>query len=176
MSHLSPNKWVSQAPYYRHWMRMTGDLLWYLTAWILSRRHPTIQSRVPYILTPDMRPRYVMLQVARNDGTKQLSPVILTRYETLIGDIKRRCPETVIVLSKVPPRRGTARTMATICEISTQLDIFGERMNNVFAVDIFQKSVEHFRKNRTHFSVTHFADKLASCLWNFSVPFDATPM
>ena len=66
--------------------------------------------------------------------------------------------------------------MATICEISTQLDIFAERLSNVFAVDICPKSVEHFRKDRTHFNeygVTHFADKLACSLRNFSTPLHA---
>ena len=140
---------------------------------------PTIQSRIPYILTPGVRPRYIVLQTAGNDATKQLSPVILARYETLIGDIRRRCLETTILLSKVPPRRGTARTMATIREINTQLDIFAERMSNVFAVDICPNSVEHFRKYRTHFNVygvTHFADKLACSLRNFSTPLHASPM
>ena len=32
---------------------------------------PTIQSRVPYILKPGINPRYVVLQVAGNDATKQ---------------------------------------------------------------------------------------------------------
>ena len=63
---------------------------------------PTIQSRIPYTLTPGVRPRYIVLQIAGNDATKQSSPVILARYETLIGDIWRRCPETIILLSKVP--------------------------------------------------------------------------
>ena len=131
---------------------------------------PTIQSRVPHILKPGMNPKYIVLQVAGNDATKQDSKIILAHYETLIRDIRGRCPSATIVPCKVPPRRGTVKTMSTINDINAHLNVFVDRLQNVLSVDVCPESVHHFRKDCTHFNrhgVAHYAQKLAGVLRNF---------
>ena len=49
---------------------------------------PTIQSRIPNILTPDVNPKRIILQVGGNDATKRSAESIAARYEshiTLVG-------------------------------------------------------------------------------------------
>ena len=140
---------------------------------------PTIQSRVPYILKPGINPRYVVLQVAGNDATKQDSNRILARYETLIRDIRRRCPSATIVLCNVPPRRGTAKTIFTINDINSGLNVFADRLPNVLAVDVCPRAVHHFRKDCTHFNrhgLEYYAQQLEGVLRNFHQVHTATCM
>ena len=131
---------------------------------------PTIQSRIPHILKPGTSPKNIVLQVGGNDATRQDPKNILARYESLIRDIKRRCPYANVILSKVPPRKGTFKTMSAINEINSHLDLFSERMHNVSAVDVCPRSVHYFRKDCTHFNrhgLNDYAKELADALRNF---------
>ena len=131
---------------------------------------PTIQSRVTHILKPGMNHNYIVLQVAGNDATKQDSKRIFAHYETLIRDIRSRCPSATIVLCKVPPRRGTEKTMHTIYDINAYVNVIADRLQNVLSVDVCPESVDHFRKDCTHFNrhgVAHYAQKLVGILRNF---------
>ena len=131
---------------------------------------PTIQSRVRDIVKPGTNPKHIVLQVAGNDATKHESRRVLAHYESLIRDISSRCPDASIILCKVPPRKGTAKTISTINEINTHLDVFAERLHNVSSVDICSRSVHHFRKDGTHFNglgLDHYAHQLAGILRNF---------
>ena len=131
---------------------------------------PTIQSRVRDILKPGTNPKHIVLQVAGNDATKHESRSILARYESLIRDISSKCPDASIILCKVPPRKGTAKTISTINEINSHLDVFAERLHNVSVVDVCPRSVHHFKKDGTHFNrlgLDHYAQQLAGVLGNF---------
>ena len=131
---------------------------------------PTIQSRVRDILKPGTNPKHIVLQVAGNDATKHESQSILARYESLIRDISSKCPDASIILCKVPPRKGTAKTISTINEINSHLDVFAERLHNVSVVDVCPRSVDHFKKDGTHFNrlgLDHYAQQLAGVLGNF---------
>ena len=62
-----------------------------------------------------------------NDATKHSAKQIATRYDGLIRDIRTRCPQSKIILSKVPPpppRKGTSRTMSAINKINSSIDKF----------------------------------------------------
>ena len=140
---------------------------------------PTVRSRISHILKPGLQPKCIVLQVAGNDATKQSSQAILARYETLLNDIRRRCPDATLVLSKVSPRQGTTRTMTTISEINRHLDSFAARMDNVCTIDVCPKSVHHFKRDRTHFNkwgLAYLADNLASTLRNFPLFHHPVPM
>ena len=132
---------------------------------------PIIRARIPHILTPNVQPEVIVLQIAGNDATKQPSISIVARYESLIQDIRYRCPRATIVLSKIPPRRGTRVTTTTINEVNVQLDAFASHMNNVTSIDVCPKSVDYFKCDLTHFNkygTAYFANELAKFLRNFS--------
>ena len=114
---------------------------------------PTIENRFLNILTRDMNPKYIILHVGSNDATKRLAACIAAaRYEFRIPDIERRCPQSTVILSKGPPRKGTVRTMSTINEINKALDKFSKRSRNVYSVDVYTTSIVHFKKDCTHFN------------------------
>ena len=134
---------------------------------------PTIQNRIRYILTPGTNPKYIILQVGGNDATKRPAASITARYESLVADIKRRCPQSTVIISKVPPRMGTMRTMSTIHEINKALDKFAERSQNVYSIDVCPTSIFHFKKDCTHFNangLSFYADKIVTQLRNFQGP------
>ena len=100
---------------------------------------PTIQSRVRDILKPGTNPKHIVLQVAGNDATKHESRSMLAPYESLIRDISSKYPDASIILCKVPPRKGTAKTISPINEINSHLDALAERLHNVSVVDVFHQ-------------------------------------
>ena len=131
---------------------------------------PTIQSRVQHIISPGMNPKCIVIQVGGNDATKQPANSIISRYESLIRNIRHRCPDAKIVLSKVPPRRGNARTVSNISEINVGIDNFANTMKNVCSVSVCPTSVLHFKKDCTHFNTSGmdlYARNLSAQLRNF---------
>ena len=132
---------------------------------------PTVQSRIRHIIPSGSNPKCVVLQVGGNDATKQPVNRVVCRYESLIRDIQRQCPLASIILSKVPPRRGSDRTMTAITEINANIDRFADSMNNVFSVSVCPVSIAHFRKDCTHFYASGmdiYARNLTALLQNFS--------
>ena len=131
---------------------------------------PAIRSRVPNILPPGANPRRIILQVAGNDATKHHAEQIATRYDGLIRDIRTRCPLSKIILSKVPPRKGTSRTMSTINKINSSIDKFAQSFHDVYSIDACPSSLYHFRKDCTHFNAAglkYHAENIANVLQNF---------
>ena len=131
---------------------------------------PSIRSRVPNILPPGANPRHIILQVAGNDATKHPAERIATRYDGLIRDIRTRCPLSKIILSKVPPRKGTSRTMSTINKINSSIDKFAQSFHDVYSIDVCPSSLYHFRKDCTHFNAAglkYYAENIAKVLQNF---------
>ena len=104
------------------------------------------------ILTPGTNPKYIILQVGGNDATKRPAASIAARYESLVANNKRRCPQSTVIISKVPPRKGTMLTMSTINEINKVLDKLAERSQNVYSTDVCPTSIFHFKKT-THTSM-----------------------
>ena len=115
---------------------------------------PTIQSRVQHIISPGINPNCIVIQVGGNDATKQPANSIISRYESLIRNIRHRCPDAKIVLSKVPPRRGNARTLTNISEINVSINKFANTMKNVCSVSVCPTSVLHFKKDCTHLNTS----------------------
>ena len=106
---------------------------------------PTGRSRIPHIKTRTPAKMHRSAGCG-NDATKQSSQAIFARYETLLNDIRRRCPDATLVLSKVPPRQGTTRTMTTISEISRHLHSFVTRMDNVCPIDVLSQIERAFNR------------------------------
>ena len=131
---------------------------------------PTIQSRINSILPLGANPKRVMLQVAGNDAVKQPAGRIVARYEALIRDIRKRCPKATIILSKIPPRKGSGQTMAIINEINSHLDTFSHQLPDVSSIDVCPTALYHFKRDCTHFNTrgsNHYASNLARYLTNF---------
>ena len=131
---------------------------------------PTIQGRLSSILPPGATPKRVILQVAGNDVTKHSPDKVAARYDALISSIKMRCPQTEIILSKVPPRKGTPRTMASINEINRRIDSFVSKTRGVFSIDVCPSTLYHFKKDCTHFNsagLKYYANGMANVLRNF---------
>ena len=131
---------------------------------------PTIHSRIPGILPPRAGPARIVLQVAGNDATKQPAEKIAPRYESLINDIRRRCPHAEILLSKVPPRKGPNKTMDTIVEVNRIIDNFASRLSISHVINVCPTSLYHFRKDGIHFNaagVNHYSYYMATALRNF---------
>ena len=134
---------------------------------------PTIQKQIRNILTPGTNPKYIILQVGGNDATKRPAASITAPYESLVADIKRGCPQSAIIISKVPPRKGRMRTMTTIHEINKALDKFAEVSQNVYSIDVCPTSIFHFKKDCTHFNAngpSFYADKIVTQMRNFQGP------
>ena len=131
---------------------------------------PAIRSRVPNILPPGANPRRIILQVSGNDATKHPAEQIATRYDGLIRDIRTRCPLSKIILSKVPPRKGTSRTMSTINKINSSIDKFAQSFHDVYSIDVCPSSLYHFTKDCIHFNAAglkYYAENIAKVLQNF---------
>ena len=131
---------------------------------------PTIQSRINSILPPGANPKRLMFQVAGNDVVKQPAGRIIARYEALIRDIRKRYLKATIILSKIPPRKASAQTMAIINEINSHLDIFSHQLPDVNSVDVCPTALYHFKRDCTHFNtrgLNYYATNLARYLTNF---------
>ena len=131
---------------------------------------PTIQGRISSILPPGATPKRIILQVAGNDVTKHSPDKVAARYDALISGIKMRCPQAEIILSKVPPRKGTPRTMSSINEINRRIDTFASKIHNVSSIDVCPSALYHFKKDCTHFNVAgvkYYASGMANVLRNF---------
>ena len=116
-----------------------------------------IDSRISSILPPGATPKRIILQVA-------------VRYDALINSIKIRCPQAQIILSKVPPRRGTPRTMSSINEINRRIDAFSDKIHNVFSIDVCPSALYHFNKDCPHFNAAglkYYANGIGNVLRNF---------
>ena len=90
-----------------------------------------------------------------------------------VNERKRQCPQSSVIISKVPPRKGTMRTMSTINEINKALDKVAERSHNVYSIDVCPTSIFHFEKDCTHFNangLSSYADKIVTQLRNFQGP------
>ena len=131
---------------------------------------PTIQGRISSILPPGATPKRVILQVAGNDVTKHFADKVTARYDALISGIKMRSPQVEIILSKVPPCKGTPRTMSSINEINRRIDTFASKIQNVSSIDVCPSALHHFKKDCTHFNaagVKSYANGMANVLRNF---------
>ena len=131
---------------------------------------PTIQSRISSILPTGTNPNRVILQVAGNDAAKQPTGRIVARYEALVRDVRKRCPQAEIILSKIPPRKGSGKMMATINEVNSHLDKFSVQFTKVSAIDVCPTSLYHFKRDCTHFNMhglNHYANNLTNYLTNF---------
>ena len=118
-------------------------------------------------------PIVVTGMVCGNDATRQDSKNIIARYESLIRDIKRRCPYANVILFK----NGTAKILSAINEINSHLDLFSERLHNVSPLDVCPWSVHYFRKDCIYFNghkLYNYAKQLVDVLRNFHQLFPVT--
>ena len=131
---------------------------------------PHIQSQIRHILNPGKQPKRVVLQCGGNDIERQSAETVCTRIETLVGDIRRLCPNSDILINKVPPRGRNQKVLNTVDKLNACLDRRYRCDEHVAIIDVCPKSPHFFRRDMVHFNakgVSQFAENLADILSNF---------
>ena len=111
-----------------------------------------------------------MLQCGGNDIERQSAETVCTRIETLVGDIRRLCPNSDILISKVPHRGRNQKVLNTVDKLNACLDQRYRCDEHVEIIDVCPKSPHFFRRDMVHFNakgVSQFAENLADILSNF---------
>ena len=128
---------------------------------------PNIRSRLRYILPKDNQPREIILQCGGNDLESQSVGKVSFQYDCLIEDVRKLCPKSAIMISKIPPRGHSTTTLRKIDalneNLSSKSDI-GNQVTLANACPYFSRDQVHF--NKRGFDV--YAAKLAQSVINFS--------
>ena len=132
-----------------------------------------IRSRLPHIFPKQHKPEVVVLQVAGNDTKHKHVDRIIDDYEGLIKDVRRECPDAKILLSSIPPRKGSKLQTDRINELNVYIKERGQYRDMVFAIDVTPKTLPYFDKGRVHFNedgLEFYGNGLSTSLVNFSIP------
>ena len=78
---------------------------------------PNIRDRLPH-LTGGISPEIVVLQAGGNDCQSVPLDKVKHEYSCLVNDVKYQRPEARIVLSSIPPRKGSVSTNFSIAELN----------------------------------------------------------
>ena len=115
-------------------------------------RIPEIRSRIPHILPRDDQPRRVVLQCGVHDAEVHPSSEVTKQYDTLIGEIQRRCPRASIILSKIPQRKKNKDTLKNISRVNAYLQHRATEGDDVWTVDICPHDPAMFKKDLVHYN------------------------
>ena len=132
---------------------------------------PDICSRIPHIFSKDDTAKTVILQCGGNDAKKYHEDRIIDEYEGLIKDIKRPCPNAMLLLSSIPPRKNYKRTLSKIKYVNEYLHDRGLRNDNVRMINVVPKMYRYFNRDRIHFNENSkhvYADNIKTVLKNFT--------
>ena len=87
--------------------------------------------------------------------------------ETLVGDIRRLCPNSDILINKVPPRGNHRKVLRTIDKLNACLDQRYRYDEHFEIIDVCPKAPHFFCRDMVHFNakgVSQFAENLANKL------------
>ena len=128
---------------------------------------PHIQSRIRQILNTAKQPKRIVLQCGGNDTERQSAETVCARIETLRGNIRRLCPNSDILINKVPPQGNHQKVLRTIEKLNASLDQRYRYDEHVEIIDVCPKASHFFRRDMVHFNakgVSQFAENLADSL------------
>ena len=89
--------------------------------------------------------------------------------ETLVGDNRRLCPNSEILINKVPPRGNHQKVLRTVDKLNECLDQRYRYDEHVEIIDACPNAPHFFRRDMVHFNakgVSQFAENLADSLSN----------
>ena len=132
---------------------------------------PHIQSRLKHILSPRQQPREIVLQCGGNDLESQAADKVTLQYNCLIEDVRKYCPNSIIITSKVPPRGRKPSTLRKIDSLNAHLANKSERDNKITNLDVCPFMPVYFFCDQVHFNnrgANMYAKNLAHSLVNFS--------
>ena len=115
---------------------------------------PVLRDRVPAIFSRNFKPNAVVLQCAGNDIANG-HPVaqVVQQLDSLIHDIKIRCPDADIIVNKIPPRGHNHELLRNIEIVNNYIsDMSKAKGSKVFSSDACPKSYRCYRKDEIHFN------------------------
>ena len=115
---------------------------------------PVLRDRVPAIFSGDFNPDVVVLQCAGNDlANGHLVAEVVQQLDSLIHDIKSRCPDADIIVNKIPPRGHNNELLKNIEMVNEYIsDMSKAKGSRVFSSDACPKSFRYYRKDEIHFN------------------------
>ena len=93
------------------------------------------------------------------------------QYDCLIEDVRKRCPNSVIITSNVPPRRRSTSTLRKIDALNSHLSRKIDCDGKITNIDVCPSMPAYFYRDQVHFNkrgADLYASKLAQSLVNFS--------
>ena len=133
---------------------------------------PHIRSRLKHILSPHKQPREIVLQCGGNDLESQPADKVSHQYDCLIEDVRKLCPNSIIITSNVPPRGRKTSTLKKIDLLNVHLANKSDCENNITNIDVCPTMPVYFSNDQVHFNnrgANMYARNLAQSLINFSL-------
>ena len=133
---------------------------------------PEIRSRIKHIATSNDNPCHVFLQCGGNDAENRPAERVIGQYDSLIQEVRRRCPNTTISVGRIPLRRNNNSLHNKIGQINSYLEQKCSHEPNLNFVDACPKSVYMYRRDLVHFNKRGsrvFADNIGKCFQGFPV-------
>ena len=112
----------------------------------------------------------VILQIGGNDCSSNDSEHVVNMYDKFITDIHSYVPEAQIMVSAIPPRRGSDYLKFKINTVNEHLHFRASFETYLSFVDCPLTNVNHFAKDGVHFSLcgkTVYADNLIIAIKQF---------
>ena len=132
---------------------------------------PHIRSRLKHILSPHQQPREIVLQCGGNDLESQAADKVTHQYNCLIEDVRKYCPKSIIITSKVPPRGRKPSTLRKIDSLNAHLANKSDRDTKITNLDVCPSMPVYFSRDQVHFNnrgANMYAKNFAQSLVNFS--------
>ena len=95
----------------------------------------------------------VLFQLAGNDCSELDSETIINSYENLLDHVRLRAPKCNIIVSAIPPRRGTQYLAYKIGRVNDFLHCYALQDNSVTYLECpLYSATRHFRQDGVHFN------------------------
>ena len=132
---------------------------------------PRIRNRLPHIVNKSQAdPATIVIQAGGNDCSSKPLDKVIEEYQCLVNDVKYQWPNSKVILSRIPPRKGSIKNKLKIAGLNAKIESMSDPSLNLHYVDVTPKLDVFYDKGRIHFNeagVKHYANKLASELTNF---------
>ena len=136
---------------------------------------PLITERISGIFSERYQPETVVLQCGGNDlANHRPTAQVVQQLDILVQEVRRCCPRSIIVVSKIPLRGHDERLLHEIALVNTFIsNMARDKRNNIYCCDPSPKMFKYFSKDEVHFNHSGkqvYAYELAKFLANFQWP------
>ena len=113
-----------------------------------------IKSRIRFLCSnKTQHPKNIILQCGGNDLEDHEPSRVVQSYESLIAEVRKYLPTSIITVSAIPPRRHNSRILESIAKVNTYLKNRGKQEDGVLYLDCVPKSYNlHFKRDHVHFN------------------------